>query len=100
MGKLYLDMAEFLIRNGLRIGELSALTVEKVHFSAKKLLIDEGVVAAGRTIDQYIRNPPKTISSIREIDLDDHSLAIIRKSNSNKRSETKRDENNEKKELL
>ena len=78
MGKLYLDMAEFLIRNGLRIGELSALTVEKVHFSAKKLLIDEGVVAAGRTIEQYIRNPPKTISSIREIDLDDRSLAIIR----------------------
>nr|WP_261796647.1 site-specific integrase [Enterococcus durans] len=78
MGKLYLDMAEFLIRNGLRIGELSALTVEKVHFSAKKLVIDEGVVAAGRTIEQYIRNPPKTISSIREIDLDDRSLSIIR----------------------
>ncbi len=37
MGKLYFDMAEFLIRNGLRIGELSALTVEKVHFSAKKI---------------------------------------------------------------
>ncbi|OTP12265.1 hypothetical protein A5844_000497, partial [Enterococcus sp. 10A9_DIV0425] len=55
MGKLYLDMAEFLIRNGLRIGELSALTVEKVDFSAKKLLINEGVVTAGRTIEQYIR---------------------------------------------
>ncbi|WP_430596793.1 tyrosine-type recombinase/integrase [Enterococcus sp. DIV0175] len=78
MGKLYLDMAEFLIRNGLRIGELSALTVEKVDFHAKKLVIDEAVVAAGRTIEQYIRNPPKTISSIREIDLDDRSLAIIR----------------------
>jgi integrase len=78
MGKLYLDVTEFLIRNGLRIGELSALTVEKVNFSAKKLLINEGVVAAGRTIEQYIRNPPKTISSIREIDLDDRSLRIIR----------------------
>jgi len=78
MGKLYLDVTEFLIRNGLRIGELSALTVGKVNFSAKKLLINEGVVAAGRTIEQYIRNPPKTISSIREIDLDDRSLAIIR----------------------
>lgn len=78
MGKLYLDMAEFLIRNGLRIGELSALTIEKVDFQSKKLVIDEGVVAAGRTIEQYIRNPPKTISSIREIDLDDRSLAIIR----------------------
>ena len=78
MGKLYLDMAEFLIRNGLRIGELSALTVKKVDFYSKKLVIDEGVVSAGRTIEQYIRNPPKTISSIREIDLDDRSLAIIR----------------------
>nr|WP_241546160.1 site-specific integrase [Enterococcus villorum] len=78
MGKLYLDVTEFLIRNGLRIGELSALTIEKVNFSAKKLLINEGVVAAGRTIEQYIRNPPKTISSIREIDLDDRSLTIIR----------------------
>lgn len=52
MGKLYLDMAEFLIRNGLRIGELSALTIEKVDFQSKKLVIDEGVVAAGRTIEQ------------------------------------------------
>ena len=50
MGMLYLDLVEFMIRNGLRIGEVSALTIEKVDFSAKKLLINEGVVAAGRSV--------------------------------------------------
>ena len=70
-----------------------------MDFQSKKLVIDEGVVAAGRTIEQYIRNPPKTISSIREIDLDDRSLAIIR--NRIQINEARQKEmNNEKKELL
>ncbi|WP_438843141.1 tyrosine-type recombinase/integrase [Enterococcus sp. AZ078] len=77
MGKLYLDVVEFMIRNGLRIGEVSALTTEKVDFSRKLLMIDEGLVSAGRTVKEYIRNPPKTIGSIREIGLDTRSIAII-----------------------
>ncbi|EGP5001888.1 hypothetical protein OKO_00676 [Enterococcus faecium EnGen0056] len=77
MGKLYLDLVEFMIRNGLRIGEVSALTIEKVDFSAKKLLINEGVVAAGRSVKEYVRSPPKTIASIREIALDTRSVEII-----------------------
>ncbi|MEI1231676.1 site-specific integrase [Enterococcus mundtii] len=77
MNKLYLDVVEFLIRNGLRIGELGALTIDKVDFTNCKLRIDEGLVAAGRTVKEYVRNPPKTLSSVREVDLDQRSIAII-----------------------
>ncbi|MFV0560902.1 MAG: tyrosine-type recombinase/integrase [Enterococcus sp.] len=77
MGKLYLDLVEFMVRNGLRIGEVSALTVQKVDFSANTLRIDEGLVAAGRSVKNYIYNPPKTIASIREIKLDTRSIEII-----------------------
>ncbi|MDV7743968.1 tyrosine-type recombinase/integrase [Enterococcus mundtii] len=77
MNKLYLDVVEFLIRNGLRIGELGALTIDKVDFTNCKLRIDEGLVAAGRMVKEYVRNPPKTLSSVREVDLDQRSIAII-----------------------
>lgn len=79
MDKLYLDVAEFMVRTGLRIGEMSALTIDKIDFDRRTLLIDEGLIAAGRSVKNYVRNLPKTLSSIREIDLDERSIAIIQK---------------------
>ncbi|WP_420797810.1 tyrosine-type recombinase/integrase [Enterococcus hirae] len=77
MGGLYLDVVEFMIRNGLRIGEVSALTTEKVDVTKKIMVINEGVVSAGRSVKAYVRNPTKTISSMRKLALDNRSIEII-----------------------
>ncbi|EOI55408.1 tyrosine-type recombinase/integrase [Enterococcus gilvus] len=78
MGRIYLDLVEFMVRNGLRISEVGALTVDKVDFENKILIIDEGLVAAGKSIANYTLNPTKTVASTRDIDLDDRSIEIIR----------------------
>lgn len=77
MGEIYLDLVEFMVRNGLRISEVGALTVNKVDFENKILTIDEGLIAAGRSVKNYQLNPTKTIASTRELDLDDRSIEII-----------------------
>lgn len=79
MGSLYLDFVEFMIRNGLRVSEVGALTESKIDFEEKKLIINEGLIAGGRSIDMYAINPPKTISSGRVIDLDDCSIEILKR---------------------
>ncbi|MDT2613286.1 tyrosine-type recombinase/integrase [Enterococcus dongliensis] len=77
MGFLYRDLVEFMIRNGLRISEASALTAEKIDFNNGILTIDEALVAAGRTVADYQVNAPKTEASAREIELDDRSIEIL-----------------------
>lgn len=77
MGYLYLDLVEFMIRNGLRISEIGALTVDKVDFNKKQIIVDEGLVTSGRAVKDYQLNATKTISSTREINLDERSIEII-----------------------
>ncbi|MCB5951064.1 site-specific integrase [Enterococcus sp. BWT-B8] len=77
MGHLYSDLVEFMIRNGLRINEVGALTIDKVDFGSNQLIISEGLVSAGRAVKDYKLNATKTAASTREIDLDDRSMEII-----------------------
>ena len=59
IGELYYDLVEFMIRNGLGISEVGALTVDKIDFQNRILMIDEGIVSAGRSVKEYALNPKK-----------------------------------------
>lgn len=78
VGNLYLDFAEFMIRNGLRVSEAGLITMEKIDFTRKTLTINEGLIASGRTVGNYVINPAKTDTSNRVIDLDERSMEILR----------------------
>ena len=98
MGELYYDLVEFMVRNGLRISEVGALTVDKIDFENRILTIDEGLVSAGRSVKDYQLNPTKTIASTRNLDLDDRSIEILRNRidcNQKRRAEMKQRRNGE-----
>ncbi|MGM0124043.1 hypothetical protein IGI37_001417 [Enterococcus sp. AZ194] len=77
MACLYLDLVEFMIRNGLRISEVGALTGDEIDFINSQLTVKQGLIAGGRALKDYQINASKTIASYRKIDLDTCSMEII-----------------------
>lgn len=75
----YYDFCLFLLKTGLRVGEASVLTLDKVDFEKKRITIDEQMITAGLKRADYYHDDPKTLDSIRVISVDDEVLEIIRR---------------------
>lgn len=78
-GLIY-DLEVFLLLagTGMRIGELCALKWSDVSFDEKKLRITKTM----ENIDayrNYMVTPPKTLNSVRTIDIDDQLIALIKR---------------------
>lgn len=73
----YYSLFYLMSTTGIRIGEALALKWEDIDFTSKKLTVNKTLVYPLNS-DPYI-STPKTKSSIREIQLDDLTVEVLRK---------------------
>lgn len=70
-------MMEFISRTGLRYGELVALRVQDYDKENKRIHINGTIVNAQSVNGDSLRGTPKNIYSVRFVDLDARSMAIL-----------------------
>lgn len=67
-----------LAYTGMRIGEALALEVSRVDFDASKIKIRRTLCTSTNRVKDFYLQTPKTESSIRDIDIDDKTMSILR----------------------
>lgn len=74
----YYALFRLLAFSGMRIGEVLALETSKVNFNSSIIKVRQTYCNETNRVKEYYLQPPKTDTSIRDIDMDPESMALLR----------------------